>query len=417
MQVSVRAPRRGRSLRRWLAGLVTVLALAGCGPDPISGSREGDRAAPTPAAQASSGDPTSGSDAAEPGRPQRKRLTVLMTGDVLLHDGLWHDARLDAQRTGRGAMDFRPLLANMRPAIHRADLAICHLETPLAPAGGPLSGYPLFSAPPAIAPALRWAGYDACTTASNHTVDRGFDGIKRTIDDLDQAGIAHTGSFTNRRDAQGPLWLRIKGVEVVLISATFGLNGLPLPDGRPWAVNLIDPDRIIKQATAAREAGADIVLVALHWGDEYVEQPSAFQVDVATRLAKSGQIDLIYGHHAHVVQPYDKVHGVWVLYGMGNAVAQQEKSMPELYVGNAAQVTFTQRPGGAFKVSAVQYRPTMVTFFDGIHPMGYLDAARALNQPAYAGQRARLRDALARVRRAVGANGAFTRGVTRAGGD
>jgi poly-gamma-glutamate synthesis protein (capsule biosynthesis protein) len=236
-----------------------------------------------------------------------------MTGDVLLHDGLWHDARVDGQRTGRGGLDFRPLLAHMRPAIRGADLAICHLETPLAPIGGPYSGYPTFSVPPAIAPALAWAGYDACTTASNHTVDQGFGGVGRTIDALDEAGIAHTGSFVNRVDARGPLWLRVDGVEVVLISATFGLNGLPLPEGRPWAVNLIDPDRIIRQATAAREAGADIVLVALHWGDEYVEQPSTFQVDVARTLVRSGQIDLIYGHHAHVVQPYDKMQRVWVL--------------------------------------------------------------------------------------------------------
>jgi poly-gamma-glutamate synthesis protein (capsule biosynthesis protein) len=337
-----------------------------------------------------------------------------MTGDVLLHDGLWHDARVDGQRTGRGGLDFRPLLAHMRPAIRGADLAICHLETPLAPIGGPYSGYPTFSVPPAIAPALAWAGYDACTTASNHTVDQGFGGVGRTIDALDEAGIAHTGSFVNRVDARGPLWLRVDGVEVVLISATFGLNGLPLPEGRPWAVNLIDPDRIIRQATAAREAGADIVLVALHWGDEYVEQPSTFQVDVARTLVRSGQIDLIYGHHAHVVQPYDKMQRVWVLYGLGNAVAQQEKSMPELYIGNAAQVTFAERASGGFRVAEVHYRPTMVTYYDGIHPMRYLDVARALDDPRYAALRPRLKDANARVRRAVGADGALARGVTPA---
>ena len=411
MPLPDRGLRRANALRTLLAGVFALVLVASCGPDILSGPDDGDQSRSPSAAVGSSGPTGTASGQAAPGP---KRLTVLMTGDVLLHDGLWHDARLDAQRTGRGAMDFRPLLSDMRPAIRGADLAICHLETPLAPPGGPYLGYPTFSAPPAIAPALKWAGYDACTTASNHTVDQGFDGVRRTIDTLDAAGIAHTGSFENRLDSRGPLWMRVHGVEVVVISATFGLNGLPLPEGRPWAVNLIDTDRIIRQATAARSAGADIVLVALHWGDEYVEQPSAFQVEVARTLAKPGQIDLIYGHHAHVVQPYDKVRGVWVLYGMGNAVAQQEKTMPELYVGNAAQVTFTQRPSGRFRPTTVQYRPTMVTFFDGIHPMRYLDAARALDEPRYAGLRPRLRDAMARVRRAVGAEGALTRGVTRA---
>ncbi len=412
MPLSRRGPGRQHP-QRWAAGLVGLVLLAACGPDLVSGPDRDQSSAPAPRPSASGPAATASNDPAA-ARPKPRRFTVLMTGDVLLHEGLWHDARLDAQRTGRGPMDFRPLLAHMRPAVRRADLAICHLETPLAPAGGPFSGYPLFSAPPAITPALAWAGYDACTTASNHTVDRGFDGIQRTIDDLDGAGIAHTGSFANRRDSRGPLWLRVDGVEVVLIAATYGLNGLPLPEGRPWAVNLIDTDRIIRQATAAREAGADIVMVALHWGDEYVEQPSAFQVDVAQTLAQSGQIDLIYGHHAHVVQPYDKMHGVWVLYGLGNAVAQQEKSMPELYVGNAAQVTFAERASGRFRVAEVHYRPTMVTYFDGIHPMRYLDVARALDDPRYATLRPRLKDANARVRRAVGADGALARGVTPA---
>jgi hypothetical protein len=84
-----------------------------------------------------------------------RSITVVTNGDMLLHEGLWQTARRDAERTGRGTMDFRPVLADMRPVVRSADLAICHLETPLARRGGPYSGYPVFSVPPQILPALK----------------------------------------------------------------------------------------------------------------------------------------------------------------------------------------------------------------------------------------------------------------------
>ncbi|MBA3620350.1 MAG: CapA family protein, partial [Acidothermales bacterium] len=117
-----------------------------------------------------------------------------MSGDVLLHEGLWSTARLDAAAAGEPGMDFRPLLASMRPVLSGADLAICHMETPLAPPGGPYAGYPSFSAPPQIAPALEWAGFDVCTTASNHSLDQGVEGLRRTLETLDRNGLDYAGT-------------------------------------------------------------------------------------------------------------------------------------------------------------------------------------------------------------------------------
>ena len=117
-----------------------------------------------------------------------------------MHEGLWSTAEIDAERTGRGEMDFRPLLADMRSVIRPADLSICHMETPLAPVGGPYEGYPLFAAPPAIVPALKWEGYDVCTTASNHSIDQGFEGLVRTLEDFSAAGIETAG---HGRDQEG----------------------------------------------------------------------------------------------------------------------------------------------------------------------------------------------------------------------
>ena len=118
-----------------------------------------------------------------PSKPRRTSVTVVMNGDLLWHNTLWYGAREDAQRRGHGGYDFAPLLAGMKPVIASADLAICHEEVPLARPGGPYRNFPLFAAPPHVVRAISATGYDVCTTASNHAVDQGFAGLKRTLDE------------------------------------------------------------------------------------------------------------------------------------------------------------------------------------------------------------------------------------------
>lgn len=348
-----------------------------------------------------------------PSSPKPRSVTVVMNGDMLLHSGLWESARIDAQRTGRGVMDYRPLLADMRPVVSRADLAICHLETPLAPPGGPFSSYPVFSVPPSIVPALKWEGYDACTTASNHSLDQGFEGIQRTLADLDKAGIAHAGTAVTRKDSITPLLMDAGDVKVALISAAYGTNGFPLPEAEPWSVPLIKPAKILRMAAKARADGADIVLVALHWGDEYVHEPSAYQLDIAQQLTRSPDIDFVYGHHAHVVQPYDKVNGTWVAYGLGNAVAQQDPAVEGVYDGNTCRVTFRQRSDGSFQVAKLEYIPTMITQYDGVHPMRWLNVPRSVVDPADAALHDQLAATQRRVRADVNLDNALAHGVTQ----
>jgi poly-gamma-glutamate capsule biosynthesis protein CapA/YwtB (metallophosphatase superfamily) len=365
-----------------------------------------DRSAATPGTT-TSGPATSGSAAP-------RSLTVVMNGDMLLHEGLWQTARMDAERTGRGTMDFRPVLADMRPVVRSADLAICHLETPLAPRGGPFSGYPVFSVPPQILPALKWEGYDACTTASNHSLNDGFSGIQRTLGDFDRVGLAHFGTAATRKASRTPLIVDAKDVRVGLIAATYGTNGIPIPSAEPWSVPIIDPARIERMAAKAKQRGADIVIVALHWGLEYDHAPIQDQLDVADTLTKDPDIDLIYGHHAHVVQPYDRVNGTWVVYGLGNAVAQQDADVEGVYDGNTCRVTFTEKPDGSFTVSKLEYLPTMITHFDGVHPMRWLDVPKDLHDPAFASLRPALRATQARVSADVNLLGALEHGVVEA---
>lgn len=349
--------------------------------------------------------------------PKPVSITMVMSGDVLLHQGLWYTAQHDAARTGRGAMDYRPLLANMRSVISSADFAICHLETPLAPLGGPYSGYPTFSVPPQILPALKWEGFDACTTMSNHSLDDGWTGLVRTIDDFNKIGLKHFGTVKTKAESTQPLMVNVNGVKVALIGATYGTNGIPLPEDEPWSVPIIDVDKIEAMAHTAREEGAQIVIVALHWGLEYDHEPISDQTTVADALTKDKDITFIYGHHAHVVQPFAKVNGTWVVYGLGNAVAQQETDQEGVYDGVTARVTFTGTPGeDDFSVSKLQYIPTMITPYDysdpTAHPMRWLDIPKDLDDPAYAALRPQMLADQKAVRDDVNLLGALKLGVT-----
>ena len=270
-------------------------------------------------------------------------VTVALTGDVLVHDSVWESARHAARRTrSKAEFDFVPMLASLRPVISGADLAICHMETPVAPAGGPYSSYPLFSVPREVVHGLARIGYDACSTASNHSVDRGFDGVVRTIDALDREGLAHTGTSRSPAGAKNPVILDVEGIRIGWLSYTYGTNGMPVDADKPWSINLIDPARILRDARRARAQGADAVLVALHWGDEYSHEPSEFQVSLAKRLTRSPDITMIYGHHAHVTQPITKVNGKWVVYGLGNLLADQATVAPGVNDGLVAVVTLSQ---------------------------------------------------------------------------
>ena len=288
-----------------------------------------------------------------------RTATLVMGGDLLWHDTVWLSAAEDHRRTGQGArFDFGPMFAELRPLVTGADVAVCHEEVPFAAPGAPLASYPVFAAPPEVAGWAARMGFDACTTASNHSLDQGFDGLVRTADLLDAAGVAPVGTFRTRAERREPVILTTdQGVRLGLVAGTYGTNGFPLPEGREWSVSMWDPTNLLAQARAARLAGADIVVVHLHAGTEYDHLPNAEQVAVAHRLARSPYVDLVLGEHAHVVQPITKVAGTWVVYGMGNMVAQQEVTRPATYQGIVVRFTFEESRSGRFRVARAAYVP------------------------------------------------------------
>ncbi|GAA2950307.1 CapA family protein [Streptomyces enissocaesilis] len=297
-------------------------------------------------------------DAAGPAGPPA--FTVAAAGDILIHPQLTDQARKDAKEAGGGdSIDFGPIMAGIKPVISKADLGICHFEPVVSKPEGPFQSYPDFLVPPQITTAVKNVGYDTCSTASNHTLDHGPAGVKRTLDALDAAGLKHTGSARNRAEGEKPLVLDVKGVKVAQLSYAFGFNGREVPAGKPWIVNQNSFEEIAAAEKAAREAGAEVVILSIHWGREHHPDPSAPQLKLARRLAQETGINLVIGHHAHVVQPMEKVDGTWVAYGLGNQLARHDVPSGLTEEGVIGWFEFRKKDG-AWDVQA-RYVPTFVT--------------------------------------------------------
>ena len=343
-----------------------------------------------------------------------REFTVLGAGDVLLHTPFWAQAAGVAHRRGQPGYDFGPLFDSVRSDVSAADLAICHLETPLGPPAGPFSSYPIFNVPPQVATAIKGAGFDRCSTASNHTIDKGYAGVLRTLDALDAAGVGHSGSARTAAEAGTLRLFQVRGVTVGHLSYTFSFNGLRLPADKPWLADPIDPDRILADAHALKQAGASVVIVSLHWGVEYSHTASADQVALAHRLLGSPDIDLILGCHAHVVEPFEQINDKWVVYGMGNEVAWQTQRQ-DTRDGVMPEFTFTEVRPGVFTVTRAVAIPTVMLLSGASGTL--IDLPRALSATSLApGLRAQYLASLARTRQVLLARGAAGDGLTVLGG-
>ncbi|MEU0336472.1 CapA family protein [Streptomyces sp. NPDC006193] len=349
------------------------------------------------------------------GRPApaaSRGFTLVASGDVLPHTSVIDRASFDAGGSGH---DFRPMLAGVQPVVSRADLALCHMETVYG-GDGAYTGYPVFKSPPQIADALAATGYDGCSTASEHALDDGAAGIRRTLDALDEAGLRHAGTARDEAEARSVTLHRAGTAKVAHLAYTFGTRGIPLPPGRPWAVDLIDADRMIADARAARRAGADVVVVSVHWGTEWQEAPDRLQLGLARRLTASRtngrpDIDLILGTHAHVPQAYEKVNGTWVVYGMGDQIAGEMYDAhgvrdPRGNESTIGRFTFapSARPGERWQVVRAEFVPQ---WYD-------LDAGRVVDLDRAVDRGADLQGVRDRIRNVVLSRGAAADGLVMA---
>jgi poly-gamma-glutamate capsule biosynthesis protein CapA/YwtB (metallophosphatase superfamily) len=346
----------------------------------------------------------------KPSPAPRTQITVAAAGDLFSPPELSDQAAADARAAGHTGHDFTRVVAAVRPLVSKADLAICHMETPLADPSGPFTGYPIFSVPPELADAAAWAGFDTCSTASNHSLDTGLVGIRRTLDNLDRVGLHHAGTARSAQEAARPNIIDVAGVKVAQLSYSEFFNGISRPQGQEWEANLIDRDAILAEARRAREDGAQIVILSVHWGTEYQNAPDDYQLSVARELIASPDIDLIIGHHVHVVQPFEKIGNKWVAYGLSNLLTRFEDGSPEnTQEAVVPEFTFTRTASGRWEVTRVQVHATFMQY----QPAARLvELASAINDPqTSADRRADYTRILQQITQYVDMRGALAAGL------
>ena len=288
-------------------------------------------------------------------------LTLATTGDIMCHNTNF----LDAYNSSTKSYDFSYYFTDIKQYIEEADITVGNLETTLSGAKRGYSGYPTFNTPEILAKNLKDTGFDVVSTANNHCIDKGYTGIESTIDFLDAAGLAHTGTFKSKKDQETILVKDVKGVKIAFLSFTYGTNGIPIPKDKTYAVNLIDKKLIKSQIDLAKKEEPDLICVSMHWGIEYQTKANKEQESLADYLFENG-VDVILGNHSHVPQQMEKrkvklddgtTKDGFVIYSLGNFMANQNKQ----YTNDSAilKLEITKhKEDGKITIDKATYTPT-----------------------------------------------------------
>ena len=352
-------------LRLFAFVLCLALPLSACGapageaePSPLS--RQTVQALPElPESQAPAQVP------APPPPPEPTVATLAVCGDAMSHMPITNDA-WNGER-----YDYARIMSAAKSRVEAADYAAVNLETTLS-GGPPYSGYPAFNSPDDMAADLKALGFDLCLTANNHSLDRGFSGLSRTLDVLDGAGLAHVGTSRTQEEADANIIIAdVGGISVAFLGYTYGTNGIPVPKKHPYAINVFntdyltslshpDYDRLAADLAAARSMDTDLIAVMIHWGLEYKTKQNQYQEKLSDFLFQNGA-DIILGGHSHVPQPMelrtlpDGRQG-FVCYSLGNFISSQTK--PNTNVTAVLTLTLTRdNETGKTQVTDYAYAP------------------------------------------------------------
>lgn len=374
-------------IRRPLAAalVIAMTLLAGCQyftPEPTAPPTPSPTVSPTPTPTPTlTPTPTPVPTPTPSPTPEPTPVTVTLTlgavGDIMCHQRQLTDAADTAGRSGGGEpYAFDHWFTDIAPALQAADILIGNLETTLSGDAAAYQGYPRFNTPDQILPALLAAGFDVLTTANNHILDHGVDGMLRTLAQLDAAGIAHTGCWATREDRAEPLIVRFEDIRVGVVSATYGINrGGFISGDLSYMVAAANEEQVVEMIRAAKDAGADVVALSLHWGYEYATTPSGQIRKLAEKYIAAGA-DVIFGHHPHVINPVEWItaeagdgserEGL-VFWSLGNFISNQPRKTLEsgvtLYrdLGLIAYVDVEKnRATGEITLKNARYLPTCV---------------------------------------------------------
>lgn len=286
-------------------------------------------------------------------------FTLTSLGDTLCHNTQYWDS----YNSKTDEYDFSYVYEDIKNYTLSSDITIGSLETTFAGKEKGYSNYPTFNTPDSLATALKDIGVDVVSLAGNHALDYGYTGLCRTIDVFNNIGLSHLGTYKTAEDQEKILIKDVKGVKIAFINYTYGTNGIPLPSGKEFCVNLIDKDFIKKQINQAKEQNVDMIVACMHWGTEYRTTANSEQKYLANFLFENG-VDVILGNHPHVLEPMEKktitlqdgtTKDVFVVYALGNFTADQRDEITR--DSAILNLTITKNSDGKISIDKVNYVP------------------------------------------------------------
>lgn len=243
------------------------------------------------------------------------KLSLVMVGDALLHSSVYNDAYKN------GVYDFTSQLEYIKPIVSKYDLAFYNQETILGGTEIGLSDYPTFNSPQEFGDAMIDAGFNIVNLATNHTLDRGEQAVINSANYWKTKDVLTAGSYASFEEASKINIKEKNGIKYALLSYTYGTNGISVPSGKEYLVNLYSDEQAKRDIEAVRD-DVDLLLVSMHWGTEYRTEPTDEQKRQAEYLASLGA-DIIIGTHPHVIEPITYIDDTLVIYSLGNFISAQ----------------------------------------------------------------------------------------------
>ena len=243
------------------------------------------------------------------------KLSLVMVGDALLHGSVYRDAYKN------GVYNFDSHLEYIKPIIQNYDLAFYNQESILGGTALGLSDYPTFNSPQEFGDAMIDAGFNLVSLANNHTMDRGEKAVLNSCEYWKTKDALTAGSYCSKEESEEIKIKEKNGIKYTLLAYTYGTNGISVPSGKEYLVNLYSDEKVKNDIEKVRDK-VDLLMVSMHWGTEYKTEPTEEQKRQAEYLSSLG-VDIIIGTHPHVIEPITYINNTLVIYSLGNFISAQ----------------------------------------------------------------------------------------------
>lgn len=296
-------------------------------------------------------------------------IDILMVGDILLHDNVQESGKLSD-----GTYNYDHLFANVAEDVKAADIAIANQEVILGGTEIGLYGYPNFNGPYEVGDALAKAGFNVILHATNHTLDRGKTALVNCMNfwKTNHENVAVLGVFESQEEYDNDIYIYEQdGVKIAILNYTYGTNGMPMPSDMPFAVAMLEEEKVLSDLQKANEQ-ADFVVVCPHWGTEYRHVQSQEQEYWAQLFLENG-VDLVIGTHPHYIQPVEMLTNengeqMLVYYSLGNFInstSDSGRGTADRMIGGMAKVTVAKKETGEVYIKDYGVEPLVTQLLYG----------------------------------------------------